>query len=98
MAVLHRNRDKSKVDFPLLASVLALAVFGLIMVYDSSVVQAFKDHGDKYFYIKQQLLWFLLGFSSLIFFTFFKFTKFKQLFRILFLISSLFLIAVFIPG
>lgn len=89
---------KSKVDMYLLFTVIALTCFGLIMVYDASVVQAFKDYGDKYVYIRQQLLWVLIGFSSLFFFTFFDFARFKKYTRILFFVSLGLLIAVFLPG
>jgi cell division protein FtsW (lipid II flippase) len=35
------------IDLPLLISVLILVLIGLIMVYDASVIQAYRDFGDK---------------------------------------------------
>lgn len=95
---LFSGEKKSKFDFQLFATVIGLSIFGLIMVYDASVVQAFKDHGDKYFYIKQQLLWMTLGFLSLVFFSFFEVAKLKTFSGILFIIAGVLLLAVFIPG
>ncbi len=94
----YLKEKKSKFDFQLFATVLTLSLFGLIMVYDASVVQAFKDHSDKYFYIKQQLLWMSLGLTSLAFFSFFDVAKLKSFSGILFIIAAVLLLAVFIPG
>lgn len=102
---LRSNAQKSfdhsqvkKLDLSILFIVLGLVIFGLIMVYDSSVVQAFKDYGDKYYYIKQQLVWVGLGLFSLTFFSFFDYHFFKKLALPIFLASLLMLLAVGIPG
>lgn len=44
----------------LLAGILT-ACFGLLMIYDASVVDAYKTFGDKFHYVKQQSLWIVLG-------------------------------------
>ncbi len=99
---LHRlpliSTQRKKTDLPLLFAVLVLVFFGLIMVYDSSVIQAFKDYGDKYFYIKQQIIWVGLGLASLFFFSLINYHFLKKIALPLFIISVLFLLAVFIPG
>ncbi len=87
-----------EIDYRLFIAVIALTIFGLIMVYDSSVVQAFKDFGDKYYYIKQQLIWVLLGFICLGFFSFFDYHNLRKWALPIFIISLLLLVAVFIPG
>src|SRR5258708_7897805 len=66
--ISKREYSTHSIDRSLLLVVVLLVVFGLIAVYDSSVVQAFKDFGDKYYYIKQQLIWVVLGFIALGFF------------------------------
>lgn len=93
----YTNRT-ARIDFRILVTVFILIVFGLIMVYDASVVQAFKDFGDKYFYIKQQLIWVALGIILLLFFAKFPFHNWRIFALPLFLISILLLLAVFIPG
>lgn len=85
------------VDFGLLLVVGLLVVFGLVMVYDSSVVQAFKDFNNKYFYIRQQLIWVVLGSAALIFFSKFNFHYLKRLALPFLIIAFLMLLAVFIP-
>lgn len=91
--------DKAKrLDVPLLITVLVLLVFGVIMVYDASVVQASKDFGDKYFYIKQQFIWMILGIGLLSFFSKLNYHNLRVLALPMLLGSIFLLIAVFIPG
>lgn len=85
-------------DLPLLIIVLTLVIFGLIMVYDASVIQGLKDFKDSYYYIRQQLIWVGLGLISLIFFAGFEYKKFRKMSFPLILFSFLLLLAVFIPG
>ncbi len=68
------------------------------MVYDSAVVQAFKDHNDKYYYIKQQLIWMVLGIGTLTFFSYFNYQNLRKLALPLLIVSILLLLAVNIPG
>jgi cell division protein FtsW len=86
------------IDFGLLLVVALLVIFGLVMVYDSSVVQAFKDFGNNYYYIRQQLIWVLLGSGALFFFSKFNFHHLRKLALPFLIISFLLLVAVFIPG
>src|SRR5688572_14753406 len=90
--------QQKRIDWSLIATVFALVGFGLIMVYDSSVIQAFKDYNDKYFYIKQQLIWVGLGLFGLIFASFFNYQNYRKLALPMFLFSFLLLLAVLIPG
>lgn len=92
-----KNGLKS-IDYQLLICVTGLIIFGLIMVYDAAVVQGFKDFGDKYYYIKQQLIWMVLGIFTLFFFTFFNYQFLKRLALPMFVFSLILLLAVFIPG
>ena len=92
------QNNSKKIDYPLLICVAGLLIFGLIMVYDAAVVQAFKDHGDKYYYIKQQLLWMGLGIVTLLSFSFFNYQFLRNLALPMFLGSLILLLAVFIPG
>lgn len=95
---IHLQQQKKEIDFKLLLVVCILSGFGLLMVYDASVVQALKDFKDSYYYIKQQLVWIVLGFISLFLFLNFDYKKFKPLAFPLMLLSLILLIAVFIPG
>lgn len=85
-------------DWTLFLTIVMLVIFGLIMVYDASVVQAFRDHGDNYFYIKQQMIWVALGFLCLFFFSKFNYQHLRFFAPLLFFTSIILLLAVFIPG
>ncbi|MBI3103801.1 putative lipid II flippase FtsW [Candidatus Daviesbacteria bacterium] len=95
---IRLQSQKQTIDMQLLATVGILVIFGLLMVYDASVVQGLKDFKDSYFYIRQQLIWVLLGIFSLIFFSGFDYKKFKPAALFLLLASFLLLLAVFIPA
>lgn len=90
--------QKKKADYLLALVVFVLVAFGLLMVYDASVVESYQKFSDKYFYLKQQLMWVGLGlFSGLIFskFDYKKLAKFASLGMI---IAIILLILVLIPG
>ena len=55
-----RNQATS-IDKWLLACVLVLCGFGLIMVFSSSEVQGYIDHGNSSYYFQHQILWLLVG-------------------------------------
>lgn len=50
-----------RVDWWLIGLVLALSVFGLIMVGNASVAEAYRDFGDKFYYLRLQIRWAILG-------------------------------------
>ncbi len=50
-----------KLSYSILISGILVAVFGLVAIYDASVVDAFKTFGDKFHYVKQQSSWLILG-------------------------------------
>lgn len=85
-------------DLLFLGGVVLLSIFGLLMVYDASQFEAFQDLGDKYYFIKQQLIWVILGFSALGFFSVFDYHRLQKLSPFLFLLSLVLLLLVFVPG
>lgn len=90
--------QKQQMDLLLLLITGLLVIFGLLMVYDASAVQGLKDFKDSYFYIRQQLLWVVVGVGSMFFFARFDYKKFKIFSTPLMLFSLILLVAVFIPG
>lgn len=47
--------------------VLTLSIFGLIFIASSSVVTAARDFGDKWYYVKHQVGWFIIGLVGFLF-------------------------------
>jgi cell division protein FtsW len=54
-----------RIDFILLVLVVVLLAFGAMMIYDASIVSAARDFGDKFFYVKNQLIWIGVGLFAL---------------------------------
>lgn len=87
-----------KIDGILLVNTLFLTIFGLFMIFDASSFIAFRDFGDKYYYVKEQSTWIVIGIVSMIIFTYFDYRKF-YMFALPILISAIaLLVMVFIPG
>jgi cell division protein FtsW len=82
----------------LLPIVCALIIIGLFFIALSSLTEAGSTTGDKYFFIKKQFLWLLIG--SISYLVFFKVNLdfLKKISSILYLISILILVVVLIPG
>lgn len=75
-----------------------LTIFGIFMIYEASSITTTRLFADPYFYIKKQLIWFILG--LVVFFIFYK-LDYHLLYSlaVIFLLVNLFLlILVFIPG
>lgn len=92
------HSQKRGMDLPLLIIILILVIFGLIMVYDASAIQALNNFKDSLYYARQQLIWVFLGIILMFFFSKFDYRKLKFYALPLVIISSIMLLAVFIPG
>ncbi len=86
-----------KFDLLLLIGILSLIFFGLFMIYDISSFVAFRDFGDKYYYIREQIVWASLGLAGLTFFSFFDYRKLFLFALPALIVSIIFLILVFVP-
>lgn len=97
---LYRIRisPMKKLDLPLLFIVTVLTLFGLLMVYDASSVMAYNIFGDKYSYIKDQVVWVGIGFVLLFFFSAFDYRRLYNMALPLLLAAIGLLILVFFPG
>lgn len=87
-----------KVDWGLLGTVIILTLFGLLMVYDASQFEAFRDFGNKYYYIGKQLQWVVPGIVALIVFGLIDYHYWQKFALPALLLSVLLLLLVFVPG
>lgn len=85
-------------DILLVVLVVGISLFGLLMVFDASSYISFRDFGTKYHYSTEQLLWMLIGFAGMGFFSWFDYRKFYALSIPLLMIAIGLLLAVFLPG
>lgn len=85
-------------DLIVLGIVVALTLVGLLMVYDASVVEAYRDFSDKYYFAKLQAVWALVGFTSLVIASLIPLSLIKKLTLPFFVLSILLLVVVLVPG
>lgn len=86
------------IDLPLLGVVILLTLFGLLMIFDASSYIAFRDFGNKYYFVKEQFLWVTLGFGCLAAFTMFDYRRLHAVSLPMLLIGIVLLTLVFVPG
>ncbi len=60
------KKQKRRVDTPLLIVTFVLVVFGLIMMFSASYANAWYMFGDSYHYIKNQLLFAVIGIAAML--------------------------------
>lgn len=95
---LKKWNYRSQPDFLLLAIILALLLFGVIMVYSSSFVWAEYKFGDSAYYLKRQLLFAAAGVAAMLFVTFIPYHTWKKYAKPILLLCFLLLLIVLIPG
>lgn len=60
-------KARSAPDLWLLAAIGLILAIGIVMVYSASAVLAFHEFGDRFYYVKRQLLFAVLGAVALLF-------------------------------
>lgn len=87
-----------KFDSLLLILVVIVSVFGLVMVYNASVAEAFAWFSDKYYFLKQQSVWLGLGLIGLTVASFIRLDWIKKLAPLFLLLTLVLLVLVLVPG
>ncbi len=91
------RRISEKFDWWLLLSSVVLVAIGLIAIYDASIVTAYRDFGDRFYFFKNQLAWATFGTLALVFFSFFDYHRLVK-YGLFYLIGAICLLtAVLIP-
>ena len=88
----------SPIRFFLAVSVLCLAVFGIVMVFSASCYNAEVNFGNKYHYMTKQIVGVVLGFFSMVLFSFVDYHKLAKWKNWILILSFVLLLVVFIPG
>ncbi len=78
--------------------IVGLVAFGLVMVGNASVVDAARDFGDKWYYLKLQAGWAGIGLVGFWFISRLPYRKLAHLAKMGFVITLVLLVAVLIPG
>ncbi len=98
--VKKRKRNKFKGDIYILLITVLLAGFGVVAIYSASGYVAKTQYGDEWYFVKKQLIGFVLGLAAMLFCAKFDYRKLKgKKARWIALIVPIILLAlVFVPG
>lgn len=77
---------------------IILTIIGLVFIFESSSISAFRSFGDSFYYLKLQSVWFILGVAVMVFLSLFDYHKLYYLAFPLLLINIALLVLVLIPG
>lgn len=92
------KKQRKRFDYSLGVVVFFLALFGLLMIFEASAVLAYKEFGDKYYFVKEQAKWLGVGSAALFFLAFFDYHHLYSLAVPLLVGTIMALGAVFVPG
>lgn len=79
-------------------SFLTLSIIGIIMIYSASMIWAEYLTGNKAYYLIRQLIFFILSVIAYFIFRNFSYLRLKKIANHLFIIATILLILVLIPG
>ena len=82
----------------LVLTMLALIIFGMVMIYSASCYSAEIRYGDSFYFVKKQILGFLLGVVGFGFAFMWDYHKFYKIRWWIIGVSVLLLVLVFVPG
>jgi cell division protein FtsW len=77
---------------------ICLTIFGLVLVGDASIVDASRDFGDKWYYLKLQSGWAAVGVLVFLFFSRWSHKNLENLAKPLLYVTIFLLLIVLIPG
>ena len=92
------GKGRSRGDLLFLAGVIALAAYGLVCVYSASCYNAQVQYGDAFYFLKKQVIGFVLGLAAMIGISFLPYERMKKAGLPALIISLILLAIVFIPG
>lgn len=90
---IHQGLDKR-----LLVLVIVFVVIGLIAVADASAPLAIREFSDKFYYVKQQLVWAVIGLILLFITSKIHYRYWEKVANIMFVVNLFLLLIILIPG
>lgn len=98
MGKIRLKKQSKSIDKRLLYLILILTSFGLIAVADASAPQALNVFADKFYFVKQQALWGVVGLILMFIVSKLHSSFWERIATPLFIASLLLLLLVLIPG
>jgi cell division protein FtsW len=97
----HRNNHSKSLqppDWIIIAIAMVLLLLGVVMVLDASIIEAYTQFSDKYYFAKLQIKWLGLGLVAMVIAAHFPLELVKKLALPAFIGALVLLILVLIPG
>ncbi|WP_128895110.1 stage V sporulation protein E [Longirhabdus pacifica] len=91
-------KSRSAPDILLILCTLLLLLIGIVMVYSASAANAFYDYGDRFFYLKKQLIFAVLGLIAMYVMMKIDYWTWKKYANIILIGCFALLVIVLIPG
>lgn len=91
-------KQKKKFDLWIAVISLFFSLFGILMIYEASNVVAFRDFADKYYFVREQLIWFVIGTVALILTSFISYKRYYTFSVPLIILTILSLMLVLVPN
>lgn len=95
---IFRMKKWKPADWWLIVGVVILSLFGLMMVYDSSVAIAMRDFSNQYYFVREQSKWLILGSIACLIFSITDYHVWRPFALPLLIATVILLLVVFIPG
>jgi cell division protein FtsW len=95
--LLSLSKQKKSVNRSLLVLIIVMVVVGLIAIADASAPQALNIYGDKFYLVKQQFIWSLVGLGAMTITMNINYRFWEKVATPLFFISLVFLLVVLLP-
>ncbi len=89
---------KHKPDKTILYFAILMAIFGAIMIFDASVYRATAEWGDQFYFLRQQIIWLIIGLVPAFLIYFWDYRKFLKLSLPLLIVTIGLLLAVLLLG
>lgn len=93
-----RVKEYGQPDYLFFLGVVLLSLFGILMVYDSSIAIAIRDFSNPYYYVSEQIRWLLLGSIAFVVFSKIDYHRWYSLAAPMLMVTIGLLVAVFLPG
>lgn len=95
---MSTRKQEWGIDLPLVLTILALLFFGVVMVYDASVVYAHDVFGGKYHFLILQAVWAIIGVSVAFAVSSLDYRMFREWAPLVMGLALITLVLVLIPG
>ena len=96
--MLRPKGNHNRLPLTLLLAGILVACFGLVAIYDASVIDAFRTFGDKFHYVKQQAVWICIGVVAALVTSSFPTAFLKKYAQIIYGATLFLVVIVLIPG